>query len=103
MILTDSIDVGFELCLKYPLLKGYTFKELSASDNKRFQSFLDKVSRMTVQQVDDTFRRQSDKHDVFLGMQVLHYAVTDSFRIHVVLEAGQYKLIRLDPNHKVHS
>lgn len=33
---------------------------------------------------------------------MMHYAVADAFRIHVVREDGYYKIIRLDPNHKVH-
>lgn len=32
-----------------------------------------------------------------------HNAVSDTFRIHVIIEEGRYKVIRLDPNHKVHS
>ena len=35
-------------------------------------------------------------------MQVYHYEVTEAFRIHVVIESGYYKIIRLDPRHKVH-
>ena len=57
---------------------------------------------MTVQQVDQAYARKPDKNDTYNGLQVYHYAVTDSFRIHVVNEAGRYKIIRLDPHHKVH-
>ena len=69
---------------------------------KKLQSFLDKVSKMTVQQVDEAFSRKPDKNDIFQGHQVYHYAVTESFRIHVINEEGRYKIIRFDPNHKVH-
>ena len=68
-------EVPFELCFKYPLENGYTFKELTPENVKQFQVFLNKISQMTVTQV---------------------------FRIHVVIEAGYYKIIRLDPKHKVH-
>lgn len=101
-ILTNRREVPFELGFKYPLARGYTFKELSKQNNKDFQNFLDKVSKMTVDQVNKAFARKPDSNDTFMGMQVYHYGVTDSFRIHVVLEAGYYKIIRLDPNHKVH-
>lgn len=101
-ILTNQRDVPFELCFKYPLEKGYTFKELSKQNNKELQNFLDKVSKMTVQQVDQLYARKPDKKDSYKGMQVYHYEVGESFRIHVVIEAGYYKIIRLDPNHKVH-
>ena len=35
-------------------------------------------------------------------VQVYHYEVAEAFRIHVVIEAGYYKIIRLDPRHKFH-
>ena len=100
--LTNARDVPFEICFKYPLEKGFTFQELSKQNIKEFQSFLNKVSRMTVSQVDSQFARKPDKNDSFQGMQVYHYEVSPVFRIHVVLEAGYYKIIRLDPKHKVH-
>ena len=99
----NNREVPFELCFKYPLEKGYTFKEMSLSDVKQFQGFLDKVSRMTVTQVDNLFSRKPDANDSYNGMHVYHYGVTDDFRIHVVIEDGYYKLIRLDPNHKFHN
>lgn len=100
--LTNQKDAPFELSFKYPLEKGYTFKELSMQNVKEFQNFLDKISHMNVQQVDNLYARKPDMNDSYNGMQVYHYGVTESFRIHVVLEAGYYKVIRLDPNHKVH-
>ena len=100
--LTQKTSVSFELCFKYPLEKGYTFKELTRDNCKEFQNFLNKVSRMSVQQVDEKFGRIPDKNDTYNGLQVYHYGVTDKFRIHVVNEEGYYKVIRLDPNHKMH-
>ena len=81
---------------------GYTFKELSLENVKQFQVFLNKVSHMTVTQVDKAFARKPDTNDTYNGMQVYHYEVTPVFRIHVVIESGYYKIIRLDPKHKVH-
>lgn len=101
-ILTNHRDVPFELVFKYPLESNYKFTDLSKRDTKKFQSFLDKVSRMTVQQVDMAFARKPDKKDVFNEEQVYHYEVSDAFRIHVIIEQGRYVVIRLDPNHKVH-
>lgn len=95
-------EVPFELCFKYPLEKGFTFKELSRDNLKQLQSFLDKVARMTVTQVDKSFARPPDKQDKYNDLQVYHYEVAPAFRIHVVIEAGYYKIIRLDPNHTVH-
>ena len=100
--LTNQRDVPFELCFKYPLESGYTFKELTKDNIKEFQVFLNKVSRMTVQQVDQLYSRKPDKNDTYNGMQVYHYEVTKVFRIHVVIEAGYYKIVRLDPSHSVH-
>ena len=88
--------------LNIPLENGYTFKELTQENVKQFQSFLNKVYHMTVTQVDKAFSRKPDKDDTYKWMQVYHYEVTPVFRIHVVIEAGYYKIIRLDPKHKVH-
>ena len=96
------LEVPFELCFKYPLENNYTFKDLTRENVKQFQAFLNKVSKMTVSQVDQEYSRKPDTDDTFKGMQVYHYEVTKTFRIHVVNEAGYFKKIRLDPRHKVH-
>lgn len=101
-LLTDKRDVPFILGFRYPLEKKFTLTELEKRNNKELQGFLDKVSQMSVQQVDESFARKPDKNDTYRGMQVYHYEVTQSFRIHVVNEDGVYKIIRLDPNHKIH-
>ena len=101
--LTNNRDVCFELCFKYPLERDYTLVNLNKRNIKELQNFLDKVSRMTVDQVDHSYSRKPDSNDSYNGLQVYHYAITDTFRIHVVNEAGYYKIIRLDPNHRVHS
>lgn len=101
-LLTSKRDVRFELCFKYPLQRGYTFNELSMQDKKAFQNFLDRVSRMTVQQVDQSYARKPDHTDIYAGYQVYHYEVTRTFRIHVICEDGSYKVIRLDPHHEFH-
>jgi hypothetical protein len=103
VVLTKHRDIRFELSFKYALQKGYTFENLEKRKLNDFQRFLDKVSKMTVQQVDLAFARKPDKNDTFNDEQVLHYAVTDSFRLHALLEEGRYVVLRLDPNHKVHS
>ncbi len=101
--LTNFREVPFELCFKYPIEDGYSFFELSQRNVKDFQRFLNKVATMTVDQVDRLYARKPDKCDRFNGMQVYHYEVTEGFRIHVVNEAGYFKILRLDPNHKYHS
>lgn len=101
-LLTNKRDVPFILGFRYPLERKFTLTELERRNNKEFQGFLDKVSQMSVQQVDELYGRQPDKNDIYCGMQVYHYEVTRSFRIHVVSEDGVYKIIRFDPNHKVH-
>lgn len=103
MKLTSRVNVGFELCFKYPLAKGFTSRELTKQNLKVLQAFLDKVSKMTVQQVYEFFSRVPDKNDKFKDCQVLDYALSDKFRIHVVLESGNYKVLRLDTQHKFHA
>jgi phosphatidylserine decarboxylase len=102
IILTDRREVPFEIVFKYQLERDFTFNEFSRRNLKEFQRFLDKVSRMTVRQVDEVFGCLPDKTDTGYGKRIQHYAVTDSFRIHTILEEGRYVMIRLDSNHKVH-
>lgn len=103
--LTQSkyLEVPFELCFKYPLERGYTLDLLDKKNLKEFQAFLNRVSQMSVDQVDKLYGRKPDAQDSYLGMQVYHYEVTRAFRIHVINEGGQYKIIRVDPNHRFHS
>lgn len=101
--LTNKTETPFIISFKYALEKGYTFREMTQQNNKELQAFLDKVSQLSVQQVDEKYARKPDKTDSFKNMQVYHYEVSRSFRIHVVSEEGQYRVIRLDPNHKFHS
>ena len=87
------------------LTHEYTDEQIDAlitQMKEKKQILLNKVSQMTVTQVDRAFSRKPDKSDTYNGMQVYHYEVTDVFRIHVVIESGYYKIIRLDPKHKVH-
>lgn len=100
--LTTQIDVPFVICFRDKLQSGYTFKELEKTNNKEFQNFLDKVSNMTVSQVDKMYRRPTDRQDKYGEHQIFHYEVSNSFRIHVINYNGYYEVIRLDPNHKVH-
>lgn len=101
-LLTNKRDVPFVLGFRYPLEKKFTLTELEKRNNKELQGFLDKVAQMSVQQVDELYARAPDKNDTYRDMQVYHYEVTRSFRVHVVCEDGIYKIIRFDPNHKVH-
>ena len=98
----QNLDVPFELCFKYPLENGYTFKDLTPENVRQFQVFLDKIAKMTVNQVDNLFARKPDKADTYKNMQVYHYEVSRAFRIHVVNEEGYYKVIRLDPRQQFH-
>lgn len=101
--LSSRLDVPFIISFKYPLKNGYTFAEMRPEDNKAFQSFLNKVSNMTFNQVDTAHRKKSDVHDLYNGQQVIHYGVSGTFRIHGVIENSRFKVIRLDPRHKFHS
>lgn len=101
--LTDKNTSRFILGFNYSLIKDYTFNEMTVRDNRKFQKFLDIVSQLSVNEVDKQYSRVSDSTDLYNGLQVRHYEVSDKFRIHVVLENGVYYIIRLDPNHKFHN
>lgn len=101
--LTNRVDVPFQLCFRYKLQNGYTFEDLQIDNLKAFQRFLNKVGQMSVDQVDKQYGRKPDKQDKFNDLQVQHYEITPKFRIHGVNESGYFKVIRLDPNHIVHS
>ena len=100
--LSRKTEVPFILSFKYPLERKYNFTSLSKADVAAFQRFLDKISNMTFDQVDKAFLRPSDKGDTFRGYQIIHYKITDSFRIHGIIENMRFKVLRLDPNHQVH-
>lgn len=100
--LTSKNTTPFIISFKYPLKKGYTFLELEKKHMKELQKFLDKISNMTYQQVDESFGRVPDKQDIYNGTKVYHYKVSKGFRIHGILEGGRFKVIRLDPNHDLH-
>ena len=101
-ILTNRRDVAFELCFKYKIEKGYKLTDLSDIDTKHLQTFLDKISKMTVNQVDALYARKPDHNDIYKGLQIYHYEVSKKFRINFVMEGGLYKIIRFDPNHSIH-
>ncbi len=101
--LTDSNDTRFIISFRYKLKKAYTFTDLQWKNVKEFQRFLDKVSNMTLDQVEKLYHRDDDPNDLFNGEQITHYKVTDSFRIHGVFENGLFVVLRLDLNHRVHS
>ncbi|MCD7839983.1 MAG: hypothetical protein LUG46_05065 [Erysipelotrichaceae bacterium] len=96
----------FIICFSEKLEKEYNFNKLQKSDIKIFQKFLDKVSRMSLMQVEKTYKRRTDKDDYqIIGNiehEIQHYKINDRFRIHGFIENGQFHVIRLDPNHKVH-
>ena len=101
-VLSRQTDVPFIVSFQYPLDRKYNFTALSKDDITAFQRFLDKVAKMTFNQVEKEFRRPSDKGDTFNGSQVIHYKVTKTFRIHGIIDNMRFKVLRLDPNHKVH-
>lgn len=102
MSLTNKTSAKFVISFKYKLYKNYTFLELQLRDNRKLQKFLDKITNMTYQQVEDSYRRENDKNDKFRGVQVIHYGY-DDLRLHGILEDGYFVVIRIDPYHKFHS
>jgi len=92
----------FVVCFKYHLPKDFCFTKLEKQSIKDFQSFLDKVSSMTFHDAKELYEKQPDALDVYNEMPVVHYKVTDRFRLHGVVEDGEFCVIRLDPNHKFH-
>lgn len=100
--LTSHLSLPFTLCFKYKLQNGYALDDLNAAQIKDFQKFLDTVSQLTFQQVEKRYRRKSDTNDTFNGDQVIHYGITQVFRVHGTIENGQFVVLRLDPKHQVH-
>ena len=92
----------FVVCFKYQLPKEFCFTKLEKQSVKDFQLFLDKVSGMTLHDAKELYERQPDALDVYNEMPVVHYKVTDRFRLHGVVEDGEFCVIRIDPNHKFH-
>jgi hypothetical protein len=100
---TQSRERPFVVSFRSKLKRGYRFPDMQAQDLKDFQRFLDVVSELTVSQVDARYKRKSDATDTFAGQQIMHYEVSQAFRLHGVYLGGIFEAIRLDPNHKVHN
>jgi len=100
--LSKRTSLPFILSFQYLLKRGYTFQDLSQRQIKDFQRFLNKIAGMTFNDVDKMYLRNTDSKDIFCGQQIIHYAVTDVFRIHGIIEDSQFKVLRLDPSHKFH-
>ena len=102
IVLTNHLSSPFSLCFRYKLENGYTFGEMNIHQVKDFQKFLDMTSQMTFEQVERRYKRKSDKDDTFYGEQIIHYGINKEFRIHGIIENGQFVVLRLDPSHDFH-
>lgn len=100
--LTNRTNAQFIITFRRKLHNNYRFTDLSARDLKRLQKFFDLAAGCTVDMMDRTYRRMTDKEDKVDGMQVIHYGTDDGFRVHGVYESQRYEVIRIDANHKKH-
>lgn len=101
--LTRLIYSPFIVSFKYPLEKGFTFCDMEKTDMDVFQAFLDRVCGRTFQDVDSQYKRTTDHNDSFHDQDVIHYGLSNGFRLHGIIENGRFKVIRIDPNHRVHN
>jgi hypothetical protein len=92
----------FLIVFKDKLQKDFNFEKLQKSHLKQFQSFLDIVSQMSFNDVEKLYGRKPDKNDTYQDRGVVHFEVSQSFRIHGIIEGEYFIALRLDPNHKVH-
>lgn len=109
---TDSINIKeatkfvdeISFSLKHLDFNSWGFDKLRGPTNgKELNRFLKKYSGKSV----NFFNKYvepciNDKQDTFMGQQINHYKVTDKFRIHGFFIGNRFKIIRIDPNHKVH-
>lgn len=100
--LTSHLTSPFTLCFRYKLYNNYTFSKMKGHQLKEWQHFLDQVSQMTFEDVEKRYRRISDTTDTFKDEQVIHYGISEAFRVHGIIEGGQFVVLRLDPKHSVH-
>lgn len=101
-LLSDRTSIPFSVTFRHKLQNGYKFTDLKRENYKELQNFLDKVCGRPFNDVDRLYRRKSDDTDLHDGEQIIHYEVSGAFRIHGIIECGQFIVLRLDPNHKVH-
>ena len=101
--LTTKINAPFIVSFKYSLKKGYKLKDLQLCDVQELSRFFDKVAQMDFNQVEQKYRKTSDKKDQYKCQQVIHYQYSNSGRIHGIIEEGRFKVLRIDPNHKFHN
>lgn len=101
--LVRKIETPFSISFSNKLPKSFNFQAMEKKDLKQFQIFLDKVIEMNVTEVDKIYMRPSDKNDYFKDIPVIHYKITDTFRIHGIYLNGRFEVVRIDPNHKYHN
>ena len=95
-------EAKFVLAFKDKLEGKYNFDNFSVTDIKNFQKFLDKISKMTITQVDNAFLRSPDHNDKIHDISVQHYEYTDGGRIHGYFIDKVFYVIRVDKNHRYH-
>lgn len=106
-ILTTANSLPFTVCLRNKLEKGYDFNCLEKRHLKDLQRFLDKVSGLSITDAEKLYLRpNTDKGDTKRmddqELQVVHFGVTDKFRLHGYYEGDLFIVCRLDPEHKYH-
>lgn len=104
-VLTGKNELPFILCFRDCLENGYTFKDLKPDDLRQFHSFLNKIAKQTITQVESSCKCENDKNDKAFDddqIQMVHFRAGARLRIHGYYEGGLFIVRRLDPQHKYH-
>ena len=100
--LTRRLERPFVVCFSRKLENNYKLSGLKERNIKELHTFFEKAIGLPVKQVDDLFLRNPDKEDKLDSIQIQHYEVTKTFRIHGFYADEHFHLVRLDPKHDVH-
>lgn len=101
--LTSNTVRNFSVLFSDEIEKIFDLSKLEKSDSHKLIKFIHLATSLSWDQVDKKYLRKNDKTDVKEGHDIIHYGLTDKFRLHGYIDKGSFIIIRVDPNHKVHS
>jgi hypothetical protein len=102
-VLTGRRNMPFIICFSRQLETRFDFSSLKQADIQAFHKFFRKTIGISVSHVDNNYLRKPDKNDSVGGFDILHYEVSNSFRIHGYYDKSLFHVIRLDCDHKFHN
>ncbi len=95
----NQLEEKASVSLKYLKTKDYGFKNLNSNELKKFDKFVQQIQKEGFESVSNKLCKRDNR--TYYGEPVIHYSLGKKFRIHGFLYSNRFKIIEIDPNHKV--